>query len=292
MFSQEAHRISTGKFKLIEPPLTEIDNTFRKSKNGPLISVVTVCFNGMPFIEECIKSVIKQDFCNFEYVIVDGASTDGTAELIEKYDEKLSYWHSKPDRGLAHAFNLGVENANGEWILFLNSDDYFETHSVLSEMAPYLEHFDDRDVVFGKIIMVSRDMSPTPISREEGGDFRWSKFKFSDTIPHQAAFTSRAYFDRVGVFNEKYRIAVDYEHYLRGGEFLEAKFVPVLVSKMRDGGMGKEFLEESLKEWSRAQIETNSLRPLAAKSIFIFRIGKLYVKRVLVFLGWRAADGV
>ena len=278
--------------KLEEAKSTEMDDVVRKSRKRPLISIVTVCFNGMPFIEQCINSVIGQDFCDFEYVIVDGDSTDGTSEVIKKYQENLSYWHSKPDRGLAHAFNLGVENAKGEWILFLNSDDYFEAHSVLSDMAPYLKQSHSKDVVFGKIIMVSRDMTPIPISREEGGDFRWSKFKFSDTIPHQAAFTSRTYFDRVGVFNEKYKIAVDYEHYLRGGDLLKAKFVPVLVSKMRDGGMGKELLKDSLREWCRAQIETNSLSPRIAKCLFIFRLGKLIIKKAMVFFGWRKENGI
>ena len=282
----------SGKMKIKEAGFTVMDDFALKSNKKPLITVVTVCFNGMPFIEQCIKSVISQDFCGFEYVVVDGNSTDGTAEVIKKHQESLAYWHSKPDRGLAHAFNLGVDMAKGDWILFLNSDDYFEADSVLSDMAPYLKQFNDKDVVFGKIVMVSRDIAPLPISRAEGGDFRWSKFKFSDTIPHQAAFTSRKYFDRVGAFNEKYNIAVDYEHYLRGGDRLVAKFVPVLVSNMRDGGMGKELVVDSLREWCRAQIETNSVSPFIAKCLFRFRLVKLIVKKAMVFFGWRKENGI
>ena len=85
----------------------------------PLVSVITVCLNAATFIEQTIQSVIVQTYPGFEYIIIDGGSTDGTVDIIRKYESRLAYWHSKPDRGLGHAFNLGLVQAKGSWLLFL-----------------------------------------------------------------------------------------------------------------------------------------------------------------------------
>ena len=88
-----------------------MDKTLKGDKyHFPKISVITVCLNAQEFIEQCMQSVLTQTFNDFEYVIIDGGSTDDTVDIIKKYQNKIAYWHSQPDRGLAHAFNLGVEN--------------------------------------------------------------------------------------------------------------------------------------------------------------------------------------
>ena len=109
------------------------------NSHAPLISVITVSLNSADYLEQCIKSVLTQDCNDFEYVIIDGGSTDATVKIIQRYQDRLAYWHSKPDRGLAHAFNLGVEHSKGQWLLFLNSDDYFaETAVVVFSVQPSL----------------------------------------------------------------------------------------------------------------------------------------------------------
>jgi len=243
-------------------------------KTIPFISVITVCLNAQEFIEQCIQSVLSQKFDNFEYVIIDGSSTDGTVKIIRKYQDKLAYWHSQPDRGLAHAFNLGVEHSSGQWLLFLNSDDYFSSNDVLQKMEGYLEMYPGMDVVFGQVSMVTREQTPEKIGGPYGKPFQWDKFCLRDTIPHQSAFSSRTFIERTGPFSEKFRIAVDYEHFLRAGPALKAQFVPILVANMRDGGLSKHDVLASLREWACAQIVSGNRSRFSAHATYFYHAAR------------------
>ena len=89
-----------------------------------MISVIIVCKGSKEFVEQCMENVVTQRFDDFEYVIIDGGSTDGTIQRIRRYEAHLSYWHTMLDCNLAHAFNWGVERSSGVWLIFLNSDDF------------------------------------------------------------------------------------------------------------------------------------------------------------------------
>jgi glycosyltransferase involved in cell wall biosynthesis len=228
------------------------------SHSLPLISVITACFNGAEFITNAIESVLSQTYPRLEYLIIDGGSTDGTVEIIRRYAPRLAYWHSQPDRGLAHAFNLGLAQAKGEWILFLNADDYLADATVLERMAPHLLKAGEADVVFGQIAFIPRQQTkPENLTDIRGGPWRWSRFRFTCTIPHQAAFTRRRFFQGMGVFEEGKRATMDYEHYLRAGRRLKTVFVPQLVSLMRDGGASQD-VQKILEEWRDAQLANRS----------------------------------
>jgi Glycosyltransferases involved in cell wall biogenesis len=255
-------------------PLNEV-----KSRD-PLISVITICKNAGSFIEQCIQSVLSQDFDDYEYVIIDGGSTDGTVDLIRKYQDQLSYWHSKQDRGLAHAFNLGVEHSRGQWLLFLNSDDFFVSSSVLSDISGVLQGNPEADVVFGQIQLVSRETRAEPLKAPMGMDFKWNSYLLRDTIPHPAAFTSRDLFRRIGLFSEDFRIAVDYEHYLRAGRGLHAIHEPVLVSCMREGGMSKRNRLAALREWRKAHLVNNTLSGILVRILYIMLVSHMFVKQI------------
>ena len=102
-----------------------------------LISIITVCLNAMEYIEQTITSVMAQTYPNLEYIIIDGGSLDGTVDIIRKYESRLAYWHSQPDRGIAHAFNLGLAQAHGDWILYLNADDLLlDAHGYRANGSP------------------------------------------------------------------------------------------------------------------------------------------------------------
>lgn len=255
-------------------PLNEVK--FR----DPLISVITICKNAGSFIEQCIQSVLCQDFDDYEYVIIDGGSTDRTVEVIRKYQDKLAYWHSKPDRGLAHAFNLGAEHSRGKWLLFLNSDDFFASTSALSDISGVLQGNPETDVVFGQVQLVSRDTSAEPLNAPMGMDFKWNSYLLRDTIPHPAAFTSRRLFQRIGMFSEDFRIAVDYEHYLRAGRDLRAVHEPVLVSCMREGGMSKRNRLAALREWRKAHIVNTTVPGMLIWPLYFMLVVHMFIKQV------------
>ena len=242
------------------------------SINVPKISVITVCLNSAEFIEECITSVIRQDFSNYEYLVIDGGSDDGTVEVIKKYQSRISYWHSRNDRGLSDAFNIGFKNSIGNWILFVNSDDYLINPSILSQMSHSLDKWPKADVVTGQVMLMTRDNNPKIMGGPHGKSFSWAELRFKATIPHQAAFTNRKYFERIGLFDERYRTIMDYEHYLRGGPGIDIKFVPIVVSCMRDGGQSKINIKKSLRDLKQAQIETEALIPIVAEinRIYLF----------------------
>jgi len=248
----------------------------------PLISVITVCLNAEDYIRQCLESVIDQDFADYEYIVIDGGSTDKTTEIIKEFEQELAYWHSRPDRGLSHAFNQGVEQAKGKWILFLNSDDYFADSQVLYKFSSVLRDNPDKDVIFGQIQSVSREDTPRNLKQPYGHPFRWNEFLRRDTIPHPSSFTNINFIRRVGAFDENYRIAIDYEFFLRGGEKLNAMFYSVVVSNMRVGGVSRAqrriCQEECLKALKQRQ---------ACSYMFIFFYGnylrvRMFIKEIFV----------
>lgn len=230
------------------------------NRSEPLISVITVCRNASEYIRQCMESVIAQKFDDFEYVVIDGNSTDGTQAIIEEYKEHIAYWHSKPDRGLSHAFNLGIEHSSGKWLMFLNADDYFVDFDVLSGVAKHLRSNPDVDVIFGQVTVVKRDDGQRIVGGPYGRAFSWNKFLLTNTIPHQGAFINRSIFSRVGMYTEKLQLAADYELFLRAGPNIQAKYVPVLIAFMRDGGLSKKNQYKCLAEWHEARV-FNSVAP-------------------------------
>jgi glycosyltransferase involved in cell wall biosynthesis len=250
----------------------------KQPHNLPLISIITVSHNAADFIEQTLASVLSQDYPLIEYIVIDGASTDGTVDIIRRYESRLAYWHTRPDGGLAQAFNLGLARAHGDWILYLNADDFFVDSSIVSRLVPYLCHHRNADVVFGQaeIIFSGKEVQAFPFSRLLGRPWSWTIFRLYNFLPHQSAFTNREYFDRVGNFDETCSISVDYEHYLRGGKNLRAVFVPHLVSKMRLGGLSHRHLLTSLREYKKSQLKNRALSFWGAWLVFYYRILSFY----------------
>jgi glycosyltransferase involved in cell wall biosynthesis len=245
------------------------------SNKSPLISIITVCFNAAQFLEQTMQSVLSQTYPHIEYIVIDGGSYDGTVEIIRKYESRLAYWHSKPDRGLGHALNLGMTRARGEWILYLHADDFLLDASVVENIAPYLLNHTNTDVVYGNCIRMTREpgSQPAPFCHILGGPWNWQVYRCRSTLPHQAAFTNRRYFDRVGQFNEALARAVDYELYLRGGASLMAVHVPLAVSGMRVGGLSGNTVH-TLREALNAQLLNQALPPWIARVNFFAGIGR------------------
>lgn len=101
-----------------------------ENNKAPLISIITVVYNGEKYLEQTIQSVINQTYKNIEYIVIDGGSTDGTLDIIKKYEEHISYWVSESDKGLYDAMNKGIGVAKGELIGMINSDDWYELEAV------------------------------------------------------------------------------------------------------------------------------------------------------------------
>ena len=249
---------------------------------SPYISVITVCFNAANFLEQTIQSVLSQSYPWIEYIVIDGGSADGTVEIIRRHESRLAYWHSRPDRGVAHAFNLGLAQAQGDWILYLNADDFLLDPRGIEHMVSHLVRHQDADVVFGQVVSLTREKHPQPVSlcRIGGHPWRWQEFRRRNMIPHQAAFTRREYFDRVGRFDETFRMAMDYDHFLRARKDLRAHFVPLVLVGMRAGGACVKDVVATLQEFRRAQIKNQALPRWLADANFLLRVGRLYAGKL------------
>ena len=245
----------------------------------PLISIITVCKNAGKTIEQCMASVLSQDYDGYEYLVLDGGSRDGTCDLINRYEAQLGYWHSQSDRGIADAWNQGISRSRGDWLLFLNADDYLCGPQVLSRMAAEISTHADNDVVFGQIRLLGRGAEDRLPARLIGGPFSWRQFLVMDTIPHPAAFTARSYFERFGQFSEGYAIAIDYELFLRAGRRLRAQFVPLQVACMRDGGVSRQSPRRALRESLRAKTQNQVLPYPLAWLIYAFLLCRTSIKR-------------
>lgn len=219
-------------------------------------TVIVAVRNGARTIERCFESVFEQAHPRAELIVIDGASTDETPAIIERHDHAIAYWESKPDRGIAHAWNKAVDHATGDWLLFLGADDRLHDRDVLADMAGWLAPVPlTTTVAYGMVDVVGSD----GVFRRSVG-LPWSDvrgdFPSGMTIPHQGTFHRRSLFDRVGGFDEQYRIGADYELLLRELPSNEPLYVDRLIADMGAGGIsdGLGALLAIAKETHRARV--------------------------------------
>ena len=173
------------------------------------LSIITINFNNEVGLKKTIESVVSQTMHDFEWIVIDGGSTDGSKELIEQYEQYIAYWCSESDRGIYHAMNKGIMASHGEYLLFLNSGDYLYGENVINQVVSLLK---DRDIYVGRINSLGKDNA----SEEEQADFSpegiLRKLTFT-WIPHQASFFKRTLFDTYGMYREDQRIVSDWWAY-------------------------------------------------------------------------------
>ena len=171
------------------------------------LSIITVNLNNKEELEKTILSVINQSQRDFEFLVIDGASTDGSCEVINKYQKEVDFWVSESDRGIYDAMNKGIRKAKGEYLLFLNSGDYLLTSQSIakSQLGDYSEEF----VLFA----YKRNSS----DGEESISYSDSSFEFliNGNICHQSVLHKRTVFEKIGLYNDKLEIAADYEFFLK-----------------------------------------------------------------------------
>jgi len=174
----------------------------------PKISIITVCKNAEQFIEKTILSVVSQTFKEYEYIIVDGGSTDGTLDIIKKYEDKVDVLISEEDKGIYDAMNKGISLASGEYIIFLNAEDYFVNSGILERVS---RMGFNAELIYGDTLINHRG----ELIRKPTGKKINCFFMFIDTIPHQNVLIKRNLYQLVGLHDVNYKIAGDYEFFLR-----------------------------------------------------------------------------
>lgn len=181
----------------------------------PRITVVTPCYNAGRFLEACIRSVVDEEYAGLEYIVIDGGSTDDTVEIIEKYEPRLAYWHSGPDRGQAHAINMGLGRATGDVVAYLNADDRYRP-GTLHAVATLFRDRPDVNVVFGDAVFT--DEAGRPTGRYVGVDRPFAeKIRYwrGWPVPQPTVFLRLGVVQAHGGLDESFHYALDYDWFLR-----------------------------------------------------------------------------
>jgi len=219
------------------------------SLERPLITVITVVFNGEKHLEQAIQSVINQNYNPIEYIVIDGGSTDGTPDIIRKYENRIAAWISEPDKGIFDAMNKGIGKASGEFIGMLNADDWYEPDILgkVKEKITGLEEIENR-VIYCDHYWCDEELSPgNKVGRKAG-----MKYWKGMTISHQSMFVHRSVYEKLGLYHLEYRYASDYEFFLRmikAGVVFEK--IPGYGVNFRKGGTGDRYMNRSITEVSR-----------------------------------------
>ncbi|MDJ0728371.1 MAG: glycosyltransferase family 2 protein [Crocosphaera sp.] len=175
------------------------------------ISIITVCKNAEKTIKKAIESVINQTYSDLEYIVIDGNSDDKTKKIIEQYKTQINNWISEPDTGIYNAMNKGIKIATGDFIYFLNSDDYLLDNDVIQDVVNYLSDHPNCDIIYGNL--EARDKDNTIIVKPPQPE-KILEWMIYGSMPHQATFTKANIFEKYGLFNEDYKIVADVEWYL------------------------------------------------------------------------------
>jgi glycosyltransferase len=216
------------------------------------VSIITISYNSAETIEDTIKSVVSQDYQNIEYIIIDGASKDATLSIVDKYKDKIAKVVSEKDKGIYDAMNKGVQNATGDIIGILNSDDYYYDTTVISEVVRLFE-LEKTDGLYADLVYVDRTDSDKIIRYWKSGNYKPGKFLKGWMPPHPTFFVKKEVYQNFGLYNTDLRSAADYEYMLRviHKHGISLTYMPRILTKMRVGGMSNV----SLKNRWRANME-------------------------------------
>ncbi len=224
----------------------------------PRVTIVTVVRNASSTIRDTIDSVLAQTCTGFEYWVIDGASDDGTVDVLKSYGQRLLHWVSEPDCGIADGFNKGLSRATGDYIMFLNADDTLAAPNVVGRIMALAAEHGCPDVVYGDCDL--HDQGTGQWLYRACIVYERRLFLRGHMLPHPGMFVHRRYFDRFGRFDAGFRLAMDYELLVRGVPEVGATRVPVLVTRVRTGGVSTRHRALVVDEVIRALVKNKRFR--------------------------------
>lgn len=249
-------------------------------RSNPLISVITVCYNSAATLARALESVAKQDWPGIEHIVIDGASSDDTHAIVERYSSQVVHYVSEPDRGIYDAMNKGLDRATGDIICFLNADDHYAHPQVLSIVAAQMHEL-SLDALIGDVGFFYEDDPARIVRRYRSDRFRPSRLAWGWMPAHPALFLSRAVVKRVGHFKTNYRIAGDFDYIVRAfqGQSLHYHHLPEVLVNMQIGGISTNGLRakillnrEVLRACRENGLKTNMFKILAKYPVKILEL--------------------
>ncbi|WP_347159291.1 glycosyltransferase family 2 protein [Pontibacter chitinilyticus] len=228
------------------------------------ISIITIVYNNCETIAEAIESVLSQTYPDIEYIVVDGLSTDGTVEVVERYRDRITTFVSGKDKGLYDAINKGISLATGEVVGLLHSDDlFYSPEAVAAVAAAFLAS--ETDSVYGDLLYVQKEDTNKVVRNWVSGAYSRENFIYGWMPPHPTFYVKRACFEKYGLYNTQLKSAADYELMLRFlyKHHLTTSYIPEKLVKMRVGGKSNVTLKNRIRanREDYAAWHLNGLRP-------------------------------
>ena len=209
------------------------------------ISIITVCYNCKDVINSCLTSVENQKNAEVEHIVIDGASTDGTLQILESRRSQLKALISEPDKGIYHAMNKGLKIATGEIVGFLNADDFYASNNILSKVSHTFTNNPSIDACYADLIYVNRFNTIKTIRYWKSSEFIPGLFSKGWSPPHPTFFVKKSIYKKYGNFDLKYSIASDTELMMRFLEIyrISSCYIPEIWVKMRTGGTSNKSIK-------------------------------------------------
>lgn len=248
------------------------------------VSIITIAFNAEETIADTIQSVIRQDYENIEYIIVDGDSKDRTPEIIKSFGFEVDKFISEPDKGIYDAMNKGISLATGDIIGILNADDIYADEKVISDVVRNIQE-NNSDSLYADLVYVKREDTNQVTRFWKSGEYKKGIFRKGWMPPHPTFFVRKEIYERLGNFNLNLKSAADYEIMLRflHKNEISVAYLPRVITKMRVGGQSNFSLKNRIKanKEDRMAWEINGLKP--APFMFIrkplSKVGQFFKKK-------------
>lgn len=235
------------------------------------ITIITVSYNAEKSIRDTLQSVLNQSYKKIEYIIIDGASTDNTLEIITSYKNKIAHIISEPDKGLYDAMNKGIKLSTGDVIGFLNADDIFANNSIIQKIADTFTN--DTDAIYSDLAYVNHELNKQQ-RLWIPGEYHHELWHLAWSPPHPTFYAKKDLYDRYGNFDLSHQVSADYELLFRFiyKEKINVKYLAETTVLMRTGGVSnsswKNIIQgnrEIFRTWSKHHIPLNKTKFIFAK---------------------------
>ena len=248
----------------------------------PLVSIITPSFNQARYIEATIQSVLEQDYPRIEYIVIDGGSSDGTVDLLKKYDHKLAYWISEKDKGQTDAINKGFARATGDILAWINSDDTYEPGAIATAVK-YLQEHPDVGMVYADCNFINEDGRVIGRFGSAQTDYRLLRQGYVH-IPQQTMFFRADLWKQVGPLDPSFYFAMDYDLWTRIAARSQIQYLPGQVwANFRLHTSGKTIAADD-----RCWPEMIRVHYRDGGSFFSVIVAKYYIRKVIAPLwNWR-----
>ena len=233
------------------------------------LSIITVNLNNLEGLKKTYESVVSQTFTDYEWLVIDGGSTDGSREFIEQHQDKFSYWCSEPDKGIYNAMNKGIVRAKGEYLNFMNSGDCFACEETL---AVVFGKESRADILYGYVIERNVNGKCTP-SRMMKPDIYWYDL-FLQTFPHQSSFIRRTLFAIIGLYDENCQIVADWKWFVIAilDHRASYEFLPYKIAIIQEDGISSTSACQLERQQQRKKIFPNYITEDDALNLIILSI--------------------